>query len=139
MSEPLVLSLKNDLAELAHLAAAVESFGAERGLGAKAILNLNLVLDELVTNIVNYAYPDGAEHRLTVSLWTDDGSLWAELVDDGIPFNPLQAPEPDLNADLEHRQIGGLGVHFVRRLMDQITYMRDGERNRLTLSKRLCA
>ena len=128
------LILKNDLAELSRIAEEIESHGESRGWPPKWILNLNLSLDELITNIVSYGYQDTDKHEIHVTLTERDGSLVVVVEDDGIAFDPFAAtPEPDLEAELEERQIGGLGVYFVKSLMDEVAYERAESSNRITL------
>ena len=138
MSAPtLILTLKNDLSELARIAREIEAYGESHGWPVKWILNLNISLDELITNIVSYGYQDCEEHEIRVTLTDRGGSLMVVLEDDGIAFNPLTStPEPDLDASIEERRIGGLGVYFVKTLMDEATYERVGNRNRITLIQR---
>ena len=133
----LILTLKNDLSELARIAQEIEAYGESHGWPVKWILNLNISLDELITNIVSYGYQDCEEHEIRVTLTNRGGSLMVVLEDDGIAFNPLTStPEPDLDASIEERRIGGLGVYFVKTLMDEATYERVGNRNRITLIQR---
>ena len=96
MSAPtLTLNLKNDLFELARIAEEIEAHGESHGWPAKWILNLNISLDELITNIVSYGYQDCEEHEIRVTLTNRGGSLMVVLEDDGIAFNPLTStPEP---------------------------------------------
>lgn len=137
MSDALALDLANDLAEIPRLAEAVEAFFDERGLPPKLAFEFNLALDELLTNVISYAFPAGGDHRITVRVAiAGDGRVTAELEDDGAPFDPFaEAPPPVLDGDLEDRPIGGLGVHFVRTMMDAVQYERRGGRNRVTLAK----
>lgn len=138
MSGSILITLHNDLSELTHLAEAIESFGEEMGLGMKLVYMLNLALDELVTNVVSYGYDDPtSQGAISLSLAVKDGRLTATLEDDGRPFNPLAQIPPDTDLPLEERQIGGLGVHFVRTMMDDVQYHRIDGRNRLTLVKTL--
>ncbi len=127
--------MRNDLAELARLAGEVESFGERRALDAKTIFNVNLILDELLTNTINYGY-DGGEHWIDVTIDHRGDTLTIALEDDARPFDPLAAREPDLDAALEDRPIGGLGIHLVKTFMDDVRYERVGDRNRMTLRKR---
>ena len=130
------LTLANDPAEIARLAEAVEAFGETCGLSLGDVYKLNLALDELLTNLIDYAFPDGQRHSIALHLAFADGLLSAELCDDAAPFDPLtQAAPPVLDAPLDERPIGGLGLHFVRTLMDEVSYRRDGALNRLTLIK----
>ena len=92
-----------------------------------------------MTNVIAYAYDDKADHRITLRLSLRTGELAAEVEDDGRPFNPLDAPPPDLTQPLEDRPIGGLGVHFLRTLMDGVEYRREQGRNRLVMKKNLPA
>lgn len=133
----LSLVLKNDLSELPRIAEAIEAHGEGREWPMKWILNVNLSLDELITNVVSYGYEDSGEHEIRVTLTEREGALEVVLEDDGAAFDPLsEAPEPDLGASVEERRIGGLGVHFVKSLMDEVSYERRGGRNRLTLIQR---
>ena len=132
------LRFRNDLAEIARLGEAIDEFGDACGLPVGDIYKVNLALDELLTNLISYAYPDGGEHAIEVHLAYANGRLTAVLVDDAAPFDPLsEVAAPDLDAPLDERPIGGLGLHFVRTLMDECAYQRDGERNRLTLVKHI--
>ena len=100
-------------------------------------MNLNLSLDELITNTVSYGYRDADEHDIRVTLTERDGALVTVLEDDGIAFDPFtSAPAPDLEADVEERRIGGLGVYFVKTLMDDVAYERIDNCNRITLIQR---
>ena len=138
MSAPaLLLILKNDLSELARIAEEIESHGVSRGWPARWIMNLNVSLDELITNTVSYGYQDTDEHEIRVTLTERDGTLVTVVEDDGTAFDPFTAaPAPELEADVEERPIGGLGVYFVKTLMDEVAYERVDDRNRITLVQR---
>jgi anti-sigma regulatory factor (Ser/Thr protein kinase) len=97
--------------------------------------DLNLALEEILTNIMSHGYVDEREHEIRVSLSLQPGAVRIEVEDDGRPFNPLQAPEVDTTKPLDERMAGGLGIHLVRRLMDGLEYKRERERNRLTMRK----
>lgn len=133
------LVLKNDLSEIARLEEFVEEFAAAHRLPQGMVFQVNLALEELVTNVISYAYRDGGNHQITVRLNLDGGQLRADVVDDGIPFNPVDAPPPDLTIPLEQRPIGGLGIHLVRNLFDTLEYKREDDRNHLTMLKQIPA
>ena len=138
---PKTLRLRNDLTELNRLTDFVEVFAEEIGLATTMLFELNLVLDELFTNIVSYGYADGAEHEITVRLSLVAGDQRPEVVveveDDGQPFDPTAAAIPAFELTLEERSVGGLGIHLVRRLMDVIVYRREHDRNVLSMRKLL--
>jgi serine/threonine-protein kinase RsbW len=137
MTASLDLRLANDLAEIPRLAETVEAFFEEHGLPPKLAFNFNLALDELLTNVISYAFEPGTAHEIAVRLAVAGGQVTAELEDDGPAFDPLtQAPAPVLDGDLDDRPVGGLGIHFVKTMMDSVRYERRDGRNRLTLSKR---
>ena len=131
------ITLKNQLSELNTLAAAVESFAEQTELDMKTQFNLNLALDELVTNIINYAYDDENLHQIEIELSYADSLLNINITDDGKPFDPTQTDAPELTQSLEQREVGGLGIHFVSKLMDSMIYQRTNEQNQLTLKKDL--
>jgi serine/threonine-protein kinase RsbW len=137
MTAELVLSIKNDPAETERLTARVTEFGARHALPDRIVSHVNLALDEAITNIVFYAYDDADDHEIGVRISLAQGVLTAELVDDGRAFDPLQVAAPDLAAPLEERAVGGLGVHLMRHLVDDIQYRRDGGRNHLVFTKRI--
>lgn len=131
------LSIANNLAELSRVAESVEEFGAREAIPAACIFKLTLALEELLTNTISYGYDDGKPHEIALSLAREGDTILTELSDDARPYDPLQAPPPDLDSAIEDRRIGGLGVHLVKTLMDEVIYAyRDG-RNHLTLRKRI--
>ena len=128
------VSLTSDLSALPMLARAIQEFGTAHTLSLDLQSRLNLVLDELVTNSVCYALPDIPEPELRLRLFVDQGSVVAQLEDNGAAYNPFEeAPEPDTSLGLAERPIGGLGIFFVRKLTDSSIYERIDERNRITL------
>lgn len=128
------VTIVSDVGELERLAGIVDTFVADHGLSAKTSFNLNLSLDELITNIVSYGYTDGETHEIHVSLTLRDGYLITRIIDDAMEYDPfVQAPEPDLDAGVDDRPIGGLGVFLVKELMSRTTYERLGSTNVTTL------
>jgi anti-sigma regulatory factor (Ser/Thr protein kinase) len=132
-------SIRNRREELARVRDAVDRLGAECRLASGIVEDMQVALDEVLTNILNYAYTDQGEHEIRVRLRIVDGALEAMVEDDGKPFNPLQMAPPDTRAPLRERRIGGVGLHFVRNLMTDVRYDRVGDRNRLVLTKQLTA
>lgn len=137
MGAKLELTLRNDLAEIPRLAEAVDHYCACAGIPAATAYSVNLALDELITNVVSYGYDDGASHAIRVSLRVGGGLLTTEIEDDGKPFDPLDRADPDVDADVDDRKVGGLGIFLVKRMMDSVRYQRSGDRNHLVMVKRL--
>jgi serine/threonine-protein kinase RsbW/sigma-B regulation protein RsbU (phosphoserine phosphatase) len=108
----------------------------ERSLGSAMTTDLDVVLDEILSNIVRHGLRDGREHEIRVAIAIEPDAVMLTIEDDGPPFDPLSYPPPDLDADLDTRAVGGLGIHLVRRLMDDVQYERAAERNRVVLRKR---
>jgi anti-sigma regulatory factor (Ser/Thr protein kinase) len=129
------VTLVNRRAEIERLAHAVEAFGRTHALPDSVVFSLNLALDEIVSNIIRYAYDDGAKHEILVGLALEDGVVRVEIQDAGRAFNPLDVPPVDLTAAAEDRPVGGLGLHLVRSLMDGLEYRREDGRNVLTMTK----
>ena len=135
IDEAIEFSLVNDLREIALAAERIEAFCSEHGLSEKIAFEVHLAVDELLTNTISYGYDDDGEHRIELALRLEGGALVLEIADDGKPFDPLQAPEPDPEAPLEERALGGLGIYLVRKMMDAVAYRRQDGRNVVTLTK----
>lgn len=132
------LSLRNEIAELPRLLEVATDFARDAGLSNQELSRLLVIIDELFSNIVLHGYdrPD-ARGEVAISLSCEDGLLEMEIVDDGRAFNPLTAPPPDLDLPASERPVGGLGIHFVRQLVDHAEYLRQDGRNRLLLQRRI--
>ena len=120
-----------------RVVARVEAFGRDNDLPRTVVNDLNVALDEVLNNVISYGYSDSAGHTIAVELSFDGAQVIAVVTDDGTPFDPLQVAPPTLGSELQARRAGGLGVHFVRNLMDQFSYSRLGRHNQLTLRKRV--
>jgi len=139
MTSATTIVLRNHVAELERVGQLVAAFGTEHQLPSQIVFDLTLALDEILTNIISYAYADQGNHEIVVRLSQQARTLIAEVEDDGRPFNPLEVPPPDLDAALADRPIGGLGLHLVRRVTDGLDYERAAGKNRLVLRKTLPA
>ena len=140
MSEPdrAHLKLTADAAALALLLGFVASFADACALHDDDRARVLIVVEEMVTNLVKYGYPAGAPPGLVeLTLRLDGDLLDIEIADDGQGFDPFAQAEPLLDAELDDRPIGGLGLHLVKSLMDRTTYRRDGGRNIASLSRRV--
>jgi anti-sigma regulatory factor (Ser/Thr protein kinase) len=133
----ITIRLPVDVREIERLSGLVRRFGELHDVPSRALYALNLALDELVTNAILYGYDDAAGRELSVRVEVTGAELRGELVDDGREFNPLKVPPPNLDAPLGERELGGLGIHLVRSLMDRLDYRREGAKNVLTLAKRI--
>ncbi len=131
------ITLQNDLAEIPRLAAAIEAFCEPLEPTPKAAMAIQLALEEVVTNVINHGYTDGQPHTFTVDLSAADRRITAIITDDAAAYDPLARPEVDTSLPLEQRQIGGLGVHLVKKLMDRAHYERRDGHNILTIERSL--
>ena len=133
MSETLALKVHTNRGEIGHITAEIENLAEREGWTPDLIFKVNLALEELVINIMDYGF-DGGDHDIDITLVSDDQQLTIEIADSGKPFDPLtDAPVPDVDAPMEERPVGGLGVYLVRNMMDDMQYRRERGRNYLTL------
>ena len=137
MESRLSLVLRNDLSELERLSQAVSAWCRENSVIEDVEYQVNLALDEIVSNVIRHGWKDFGAHQLQVSLSCARNELRVEVEDDAPPFNPLEAPAPDITKPLEERPIGGLGIHLVRQIMDGLEYRRQDGRNFLVMKKRI--
>lgn len=136
----LALRMRADLDEFAKLQQIIGKFAETQSWSAELVYQIELVLEEICVNVVNYGF-DAAEtetHEMEVLVDSASDSVTIEVADNGRAFDPLhEAPEPDLDASVDERRVGGLGVFLVKTLMDDLAYRRENGRNRLTASKRI--
>ena len=136
MSATLDLRVETKIEEMERLAAVVEDFGEGEDWPPALTFQVNLALEELWLNVLNYGHERGL-HEVDIRLVSDTDALTIEITDDGKPFDPLtDAPLPDTTGGLGDRGIGGLGIHLVRTMMDELEYRREEGKNHLTLVKR---
>lgn len=135
--EQIRIVLSNDLSEIAKLHGELENFGRKCGLLPKTLFELNLILEELLANVISYAYGDNQRHEIVVQADLRNCELVIRVEDDGRAFNPLHSPPPDLERPLEQRRVGGLGLHLVRELTESIEYDRKDGKNLLVVRKRI--
>ena len=131
------LVIGNTIAEMVKVIEFVEKFGAAHGIPQAAINDLNVCLDELLNNTISYGYDDQAPHSIAVDLTLAAGLLTADIKDDGKPFDPRKSTPKPSRGTIQSRAVGGLGLHFVKTLMDEVGYMRMGRNNVVRLVKRL--
>ena len=129
--------LANDISEISRLYEFVEELGNDFSLSPDIVFNLNLVLEEAVVNIINYAYPKEEHESIYLSARMHEGSIILVLTDTGKEFAPTAAPEADVTLSADDRQIGGLGIFLIRQIMNEVKYERIEGKNVLTLEKKL--
>ena len=129
--------LANDISEISRLYEFVEEVGNDFELSPDIVFNLNLVLEEAVVNIINYAYPKEEHESIYLSARMHEGSIVLVLTDTGKEFDPTAAPEADVTRSAADRQIGGLGIFLIRQIMNEVKYERIEGKNVLTLEKKL--
>ena len=129
--------LANNISEITRLYEFIEELGNDFSLSPDIVFNLNLVLEEAVVNIINYAYPKEEHQSIYLSARMHEGSIVLVLTDTGKEFDPTAAPEADVTLSADDRQIGGLGIFLIRQIMNEVKYERIEGKNVLTLEKKL--
>ena len=127
------VSIQNRLAEIAAVTDALEEFALANGIPDTITWRFQLALEELLRNVIAHAYADSDDHGISIRFRCIDMSFSATVIDDGIPFNPLNAEAPDLSDALDEREIGGLGIHLARNVVEEIEYAWDDGKNAVTL------
>ena len=133
----LTLELDAEIESLATADKAVGDFAESMSWPDEATFKVKLVLEEILMNVISYGGDSSHKPRITLHLSQQNDLLSMEISDNGIAFDPLTAPPPDLESDLDDRSIGGLGVHLVRELMDNVSYRFKDGRNHLLVTKTL--
>lgn len=129
------LTLPNDVGAVEQLASFVEEVAERHGVDFSVTMSLNLALEEAVVNVMNYAYPKGSYGEIDITATENEGVLTFTISDAGTPFDPTKVADPDTSLSAEERPIGGLGIHLVRQIMDEVSYKYENAHNILTLKK----
>ncbi len=130
------IKLKADPEAIARVTAFVEGACLSHQVGPEDIYAILLMVDELVANVCHYAYPDG-EGEFEVEITIDAGLCNLKFTDSGVPFDPTQLEDPDTTGSVEERKVGGFGIYFIRKKSERFEYRRAGDRNVVTVVKRL--
>ncbi len=129
----LSLRIKTEVSELERIFAAVDDLGSQQNWPADFVFRINLVIEEVAMNCIKYCHMEGVAD-FEIKMVPENDVLTIEITDAGRPFNPLtDAPEADTDSDIEDRAVGGLGIHLVRTMTDEMRYRREGDQNHLTL------
>ncbi len=135
MTQEHKIQLSSSIKDIEKLNLEMESM-LEKGIIFKEqFFNINLVLEEIFTNIVTYGFKNKPNHDIDIYFKIDDSATEITIVDDAVPFNPLGAVSPNLMVHAEEREIGGLGLFLVKQLMDLVSYKYLDGKNYLTLKK----
>jgi anti-sigma regulatory factor (Ser/Thr protein kinase) len=130
----LALTTGNDFEELAGLCHKVHNFLEDKQIPAAPVYKIDLALEEMLTNVIKYSYDDENRHEIEVSLQLDNERILLEMRDDGHEFDPLATPDANLSDEISQRQVGGMGIHLTRSMVDAISYSRKDNHNIVTIS-----
>jgi len=137
MPTQLKLEFKNTLPDLSKALDTALNWLTPFNLPADASYLTILAMEELATNTINFGYTDNEEHLIGVELNIESDRLMVQYVDDGVYFNPLDVQEPDTSLPVEERPTGGLGILLLRKIADTMTYLREHEKNLVSIHKRI--
>jgi serine/threonine-protein kinase RsbW len=128
------LALRADPHEISRFSSTLKSFAADCRLPDDALFKIQLAIDELMNNILEHGYPAGSPGEIEIWVTRYGDRVEVEMLDDAVLFDPFSIKAPDLQAGIEDRPLGGLGVHLVKSLMSMYSYSVEGGRNRVHLS-----
>lgn len=129
------IAIENQIEELSFLSGKIDELAEEWELSPAMAMNINLVVEEAISNIIFYAFNDKGKHKINISISVESNILKIKINDDGIPFNPLLQQQPDITLTAEERPVGGLGIFLISQIMDEMNYARQKNQNILTLTK----
>ena len=127
--------VENQVEELTPLAEKIEELAKKWELSEALAMNINLTIEEALTNIIFYAFADNDPHEIKLSISLSINMLTIKITDNGIPFNPLSQQQPDITLPAEERPVGGLGIFLISQIMDKMHYIRQKNQNILILNK----
>lgn len=127
----IVLQVPQEEGQLGDLVAAVDGVLARERVHPGVAHDVQLIVEEIVCNQLEHGRVEGQDHEISVGIGITGGRITLEFRDDCVAYNPLEQPDPDLDADIADRPIGGLGVHLVRQLAESVDYRREGPHNLL--------
>ena len=133
----ITFTLSGSLSQLDRLSEKLKMVGEHWNIAEKTVLQMNLALDELFTNVVNYGIDNQAHQHVTFSLDHRGAEIRIVVTDGGKPFDPTRAPKPELNLPLDKQPVGGLGIFLMHQFTDRIEYRRENEKNIVTLTKKI--
>ncbi len=136
MNKQIELQIHNKIPEIERVCKSIAEFCRGHSISDKIIFSLHLALDEILTNIISYGYSDKNDHLIDIRYSLQNDYLTLEIEDDSNPYDPANAPTPDINACLEDRKIGGLGIYLIKNMMDEIKYSTKNGKNKLILTKK---
>lgn len=131
------IAIKNEISEISRLAEFIEQIGEQLELKPSLVMNLNIVLEEAVSNIILYAYPQKMDELITIMVEKTDNMLIFTITDKGVGFDPTVVPEADITLSAQERPIGGLGIYLIKKIMNEVEYQRIDGKNVFTLKKTL--
>ena len=128
------LSVPAERERLDDLTVAIAAVMERHAIAQPVIDDVVLIAEEVVCNAADYGFDAGQEREIVVAIRAAEAALHLQFRDNGRPFDPLAQPAPDLDADIDERPVGGLGVHLVRQLARRVDYVRDGAYNVLDVT-----
>ena len=134
--ESMKLTINNKTEQLEQVRSFLEQAAARWSLKTDLVFELNLILEEYITNLVNYGYHDENNHEIIIEIIKEETKIMVRITDDAGPFNIIETPEnEDIDKPVEERRIGGLGIHFIKNLADLLEYESREGKNKLTILK----
>ena len=130
------LKITSDINHIPEVSEKLEGTMQAGGVSGEEILDTQLAVEEAITNVIVHGYNNPAG-EIEISCRVADGRVVVRITDSAIPFNPLTLPDPDLDAQVSERRIGGLGIYLLRQVMDDIGYQYEDGKNILTLTKNI--
>ena len=137
MSTSLTIQLKHSIGDIPSAMDMAKGWLNENGVGPEAKYLALLAIEELATNCMKFGFSVHEDHNIEVGMKIADGRLVIVVTDDGSAFNPLQSSEPNTNVPVENRDVGGLGIHLLKKMADKFCYVRQNDRNITTIEKTL--
>ena len=129
------VTVKNRIEDLLRVNSLFESFATQHDISGRLRYHLLVSIEEILTNIIKYGFDEEGVHPIHITFRRVEENIEMEFEDRGREFNPLEIGEPDLDSPIEDRQLGGLGIHLVKKMVDEAKYRREGDRNFLLLRK----
>jgi anti-sigma regulatory factor (Ser/Thr protein kinase) len=126
--------LRNELSELARVTEEIHACAGIDTLDSQTVYTLDLTLEEMLSNVIKYAYSDNSSHTINLSLKITEDKLILTIEDDGNEFDTEHYTEPELSNDISERPIGGVGIHLVRNMTESVKYQRKNDRNILEIT-----